>query len=246
MYSFQTGSSKRKSQKTIRILSIVIFVLAVALIGLTVSYLRASSASRTTSDALMARATNEANEAQTAVYRLTQSSGTNTMTLLSNVRAHIYAMQCLNTLASNIYGAGTVIVDGSMLSDCITTLDAAEQRLQAGSVLTGSMTELRDEVDAIVALFNAAENAENEFLCPPVSSGRAAFLYPFAIRHTAVNQLFRFRRRVHQPRADAHRADIQRSQKAMHARRANAARRAPRYSVRPAPPPQPVKPSLPR
>ena len=91
MYSFQTGSSKRKSQKTIRILSIVIFVLAVALIGLTVSYLRASSASRTTSDALMARATNEANEAQTAVYRLTQSSGTNTMTLLSNVRAHIYA-----------------------------------------------------------------------------------------------------------------------------------------------------------
>ena len=156
MYSFQTGSSKRKSQKTIRILSIVIFVLAVALIGLTVSYLRASSASRTTSDALMARATNEANEAQTA-----QSSGTNTMTLLSNVRAHIYAMQCLNTLASNIYGAGTVIVDGSMLSDCITTLDAAEQRLQAGSVLTGSMTELRDEVDAIVALFNAAENAGN-------------------------------------------------------------------------------------
>ena len=161
MYSFQTGSSKRKSQKTIRILSIVIFVLAVALIGLTVSYLRASAASRTTSDALMARATNEANEAQTAVYRLTQSSGTNTMTLLSNVRAHIYAMQCLNTLASNIYGAGTVIVDGSMLSDCITTLDAAEQRLQAGSVLTGSMTELRDEVDAIVALFNAAENAGN-------------------------------------------------------------------------------------
>lgn len=54
MYSFQTGSSKRKSQKTIRILSIVIFVLAIALIGLTVSYLRASSASRTTSDALMA------------------------------------------------------------------------------------------------------------------------------------------------------------------------------------------------
>ncbi|MFR2150240.1 MAG: hypothetical protein ACLS7Z_06775 [Christensenellales bacterium] len=160
MYSFQTGSSKRKSQKTIRILSIVIFVLAVALIGLTVSYLRASSASRTTSDALMARATNEANEAQTAVYRLTQSSGTNTMTLLSNVRAHIYAMHA-SIRWLQYYGAGTVIVDGSMLSDCITTLDAAEQRLQAGSVLTGSMTELRDEVDAIVALFNAAENAGN-------------------------------------------------------------------------------------
>ena len=132
-----------------------------ALIGVTVSYLHASGVSRSTSDALMARATNEANEAQTAVYRLTQSSGTNTMTLLSNVRSHIYALQCLNTLAANIYGAGTVIVDGSMLTACIATLDTAEQRLQAGNVLTGSMTELRDEVDAIVALFSAMENAEN-------------------------------------------------------------------------------------
>ena len=65
------------------------------------------------------------------------------------------------TLAANIYGAGTVIVDGSMLTACIATLDTAEQRLQAGNVLTGSMTELRDEVDAIVALFSAMESAEN-------------------------------------------------------------------------------------
>ena len=158
MYSFQTGAGRRKAQKTVRILSVVVFVLAIALIGVTVSYLHASGVSRTTSDALMARATNEA---QTAVYRLTQSSGTNTMTLLSNVRSHIYALQCLNTLAANIYGAGTVIVDGSMLTACIATLDTAEQRLQAGNVLTGSMTELRDEVDAIVALFSAMENAGN-------------------------------------------------------------------------------------
>ena len=161
MYSFQTGAGRRKTQKTVRILSVVVFILAIALIGVTVSYLRASGINRTTSDALMARATNEANEAQTAVYRLTQSSGTNTMTLLSNVRAHIYAMQCLNTLASNIYGAGTVIVDGSMLSACISTLDTAEQRLQAGNVLTSSMTELRDQIDAIVALFNAADTAQD-------------------------------------------------------------------------------------
>ena len=47
------------------------------------------------------------------------------------------------------------------LTACIATLDTAEQRLQAGNVLTGSMTELRDEVDAIVALFSAMESAEN-------------------------------------------------------------------------------------
>ena len=124
MYSFQTGAGRRKAQKTVRILSVVVFVLAIALIGVTVSYLHASGVSRSTSDALMARATNEANEAQTAVYRLTQSSGTNTMTLLSNVRSHIYALQCLNTLAANIYGAGPVIVDGSMPTACIARQSA--------------------------------------------------------------------------------------------------------------------------
>ena len=157
MYSFQTGAGKRKNKQTIRILSIIIFILIIALAGVSFSYARVSNVSRVTNEALMARATNEANEAQSAVYRLTQSSGTNTLTLLANVRSHIYALQCLNSLAANIYGAGTIIVDNSMLSACITTLDAAEQRLQAGSVLTSSMTELRDQVDAIVALFSAVQ-----------------------------------------------------------------------------------------
>lgn len=79
MYSFQTGAGKRKNKQTVRILSVVIFVLVIALAGVTFSYIRISGVSRTTNDALMARATSEANEAQSAVYRLTQSSGTNTM-----------------------------------------------------------------------------------------------------------------------------------------------------------------------
>lgn len=153
MYSFQTGAGKRKNKQTIRLLSILVFVLIVALCGVTFSYVRASGVSRSTGEALLARATSEASEAQSAVYRLTQSSGTNTMTLLATVRGHVYALQCLNTLAANIYGAGTVIVDGELLNACIATLDASEQRLQAGSVLTDMFTALRDNVDAVVATF---------------------------------------------------------------------------------------------
>ena len=48
MYSFQTGAGRRKAQKTVRILSVVVFVLAIALIGVTVSYLHASGVSRST------------------------------------------------------------------------------------------------------------------------------------------------------------------------------------------------------
>lgn len=156
MYSFQTGANKRKSKQTIRLLSVVIFILIVALAGITYSYFQAKRVSDVTSESILARATSEAAEAQSAVYRLTQSSGTNTMTLLSTVRGHVYALQCLNTLAANIYGAGTSVVDGDLLSTCLDTVLQCEQRLQTGSVLTDLFTQLRDNVDAVVATFNAA------------------------------------------------------------------------------------------
>ena len=55
MYSFQTVAGKRKNKQTIRILSVVIFVLVIALAGVTFSYVRISGVSRVTNDALMAR-----------------------------------------------------------------------------------------------------------------------------------------------------------------------------------------------
>ena len=67
----------------------------------------------------------------------------------------MHALECKTHFAQGL------LIDRRILKVNQVALDAAEQRLQAGSVLTGSMTELRDEVDAIVALFNAAENAGN-------------------------------------------------------------------------------------
>ena len=63
-------------------------------------------------------------------------------------------MQCLNTLAANIYGAGTSVVDGALLTTCLDTVTQCEQRLQAGSVLTDLFTQLRDDVDAVAAVFS--------------------------------------------------------------------------------------------
>ena len=156
MYSFQTNVSKRKNKQTIRLLCILLFVLVIVLCGVTYSYLRASKINQSTSESLLARATSEASEAQSAVYRLTQSSGSQTMTLLANVRGHIYALNSLNILASNIYGPEIVLVDPALLNDCVTTLDTCEQRMQAGNVLTDLFTTLRDNVDTIVTTFNPA------------------------------------------------------------------------------------------
>ena len=150
MYSFQANTGRRKNKHLIRLLSVIIFILVIALIGVGISFARIRSVSDATSEALMARALSESSEAQSAVYRLTQSSGTNTMTLLSTVRGHVYALQCINTIAANIYGAGTILVDSDLLSSCIAIIQQCETRMQAGSVLTDLHTQLRDEIDEIV------------------------------------------------------------------------------------------------
>lgn len=154
MYSFQANPNKRKNKQLIRLLMVVIFILVIALIAMNIVYFRSRNQSDATSEALMARAISEAGNAQTACYRLTQSSGTNTMTLLSTVRGHIYALQCINTIAANIYGAGTSLADAQLLSDCISIITECETKLQAGGVLTGSITTLRDNIDQLVSSYD--------------------------------------------------------------------------------------------
>lgn len=154
MYSFQANAGKKKNKQLIRLLYLIIFVLAIALCAVGYVYIQSRSQGNVTSEALMARAISEAGSAQAAVYRLTQSSGTNTMTLLSTVRSHIYALQCLNALAANIYGPGTVLADANLLAECITIITNAQTRLQAGNVLTDLFTSLRDNIDELVSGYN--------------------------------------------------------------------------------------------
>lgn len=156
MYSFKTNASRKKSRQLVRLLYVIIFILLIALIGVTVSYMRAVNETEATSSALMARALSEASGAQSAVYRLTQSSGTNTMSLLSAVRSHVYALQSINGIAANIYGAGTTLADSALLDTSIGIITQCEARMQAGSVLTDLTTQLRDQIDLIVAGFGDA------------------------------------------------------------------------------------------
>ena len=157
MYSFQANAGKKKHKQLIRLLYVIIFVLVIALCAVSYVYAQSRSQSDITGEALMARAISEAGNAQAAVYRLTQSSGTNTMTLLSTVRSHVYALQCINTLAANIYGPGTALADVNLLAECITIITDAEVRLQAGGVLTDLFTSLRDNIDELVSTYNALQ-----------------------------------------------------------------------------------------
>lgn len=154
MYGFQSNPGKRRDRQTLRLLRVVVFLLIVALAGVTYSFLKARRVERATADALYARAVSEAGEAQSAVYRLTQSSGTGTASQLATIRSHIYAMKSLNLLAANIYGAGTSLVDEALLDACVDSVAACYQRQQAGLVLTDPLTELRDDVDQVVAAFS--------------------------------------------------------------------------------------------
>ena len=154
MYSFDVNSGRRKTKRRTRILLIIIFILLIVLTAVTYTLFKTRNFEDTARDVLISRAISEAGDAQTAVYRLTQSSGTSSAALLAAVRSHIYCLQSLNTLAANIYGAGTVIVDPELLSKCTATLDLADVRLQAGNVLIEQFTTLRDQVNDIAATFD--------------------------------------------------------------------------------------------
>ncbi len=154
MYPFLSGDSRhRRDRRIIRMLIVLVVLLTAGVIGLSIVHFRGQSSSHDIVDALSARALSEADAAQSSVYRLTQSSGTNTMSLLSNIRSHIYALQCLNTLTASIYGADARLSDPGLLQACTATLDLCELRLQAGNVLTTQFTDLRDQVDAVAKQF---------------------------------------------------------------------------------------------
>ena len=154
MYSFQANAGRKKNKQLVRLLYLIIFILLIALIGVTFAYFRSTGMSEATSSELLSRALSEATEAQGAVYRLTQSSGTNTMTLLSTIRAHIHTLQSINSIAANIYGVGTSLADGELLASCISIINQCEIRMQAGSVLTDLFTQLRDQIDLLVSGFS--------------------------------------------------------------------------------------------
>ena len=151
MYSFETGVTRRKDHRHIRILTFLVILLAVLLAVVGFSYTKAKQQNSLTTEAIASRVYSDIGDAQTAAYRLTQSSGSSTISLLSQVRSRIYAIQGMNALASSIYGAGTIVVDATLLDECIDILDECELRLQAGSVLTEYTTALRDKVDEIAA-----------------------------------------------------------------------------------------------
>ena len=151
MYSFQANAGRRRNKQTRRLLYVIIFILAVALAGVSFAYYRNTEMTKATSEALINRALSESAAAQNAVYRLTQSSGTNMTLLLATVRSHVYAMESLNQLPANIYGPTTTLVDADLLAACSATLDECDERIQAGSVVTEQTSRLRDNIDALVA-----------------------------------------------------------------------------------------------
>ena len=151
MYSFQANAGRRRNKQTRRLLYVIIFILAVALAGVSFAYYRNTEMTKATSEALINRALSESAAAQNAVYRLTQSSGTNMTLLLATVRSHVYAMESLNQLTANIYGPTTTLVDADLLAACSATLDECDERIQAGSVVTEQTSRLRDNIDALVA-----------------------------------------------------------------------------------------------
>lgn len=153
MYYFQNRGMNSKNKKKERFQVVLIIVLTIVLAVVSGLYLKGRNATDGISQSFKQRAMDESRMAKTAATRLTQSSGTASMSHLSTVRAHVYAMECINELSTNYMGANAVVVDPELLKVCESIITECETRIQTGSVLTDQYTALRDEVNKIAALF---------------------------------------------------------------------------------------------
>lgn len=154
MYHYVNPGNNRRRRRQMQLLVAVCIILAIACVSLAIAYRRTASASRHTGEMLVAKMQTEASNAYNRALSLSNTTGSSSTAIVAATRQHVYAMQVLNSLASGIYGAGTILVDSSLLDDCIKLLDECDAKQAAGNVLTTTYTNLQS---AIALVYQSAE-----------------------------------------------------------------------------------------
>lgn len=149
MYRYPNPSDTRKRRHYIQALVAVVVILAIAFIGLFVAYIDSSKANNNTREMLVAKVQAESSNAQTRAYQLSQTGGSNVASLVAATRQHVYSLTVLNSVYTGIYGPGSMLVEDTLITQCIALLDECDTKQQAGLVLTETFANLRIAIDAL-------------------------------------------------------------------------------------------------
>ncbi|GHU69566.1 hypothetical protein AGMMS49992_00450 [Clostridia bacterium] len=146
MYYTQRRAFTKRSRDT---LVLVILLLLIALIVTGCLYAGSVRRGAYYSDVLLSRGADELGQARASMSQISRIGGSYTTVQISKLRQHLYAIDRLNAIATEIYGANKGIIDDSCVASALDTIGKCESRLLKGQAIDEQLATLRQMLDQI-------------------------------------------------------------------------------------------------
>ncbi len=136
-----------------RIQTAVILVLLAALIVLAVYALPALRIRQQEEELIRSRMLAECDLAVTRVQRLSRTAGSNSTSMVAEIRSYIYAMDTLNEIHANL--TGERLLDGTLFTNMYALIESYSAQLLTGSDTGANQTAIADAIGNISSLVEA-------------------------------------------------------------------------------------------
>ena len=131
-----------------RIRTIVLILLAVALVGVTIVGGQAMAFRSKAHDTFIYRMRTECNQAVDRASLLSRNNGSETPEILGEIRAHVHSVDAINEMHSNLHG-GDYLIPAQTFDTLETLLASFSQKLRNGSPTIDVQAELISALDAL-------------------------------------------------------------------------------------------------
>jgi len=150
MYRYgQPPRSSRVSKNQQTILLLVLLALTIVCICLGIVYSSAAKTNDNMHQVLVSRVQSEVSDAKKYAAQLLPTGGSRTESIVAIVRQHVYAVRAINEMTGKIYGLGNVLINETLINNCVQKLDECDAKIQTGAVVTGTYDELSSAIDIL-------------------------------------------------------------------------------------------------
>ena len=149
MYRYAQSPRSARFRRKQTLLALSVLLLFLLCLSLVYVYVQSVRVNNNTHEVLFGRIQTETSNAKTRAYQLSQTGGSRIEALIASVRQHVYAVRVLNEMSSGIWGAGTQLVDETLINACVSQLDQCDLLLQTGGTLTATFVNLRTAIDVL-------------------------------------------------------------------------------------------------
>lgn len=139
----------RDSQGIRRFKNLALLVLLAAVIILTVALINSGTYQSNARALYAQRARNELNSAISLCNTLSRTGGSGSASALGEIRAHIYAIDTLNTVASALSGGRDRMLDAYWFTTIYGEIDAYMTTLSTGMNTSTNQTDLKSMLESM-------------------------------------------------------------------------------------------------